>query len=452
MPTSVPGLDTIIIVMMVNRSFDHLAGYLSLPGGRTDVEGIGDAAWRQAHANPGTHGPVVPFVLRPLGMDDPPHDRRSVALQIGAEPGGPGLLKGFVQSYATASPADETLVMGFYQAAQVPMVDFFAREFCVCDGWFSPLPTGTQPNRMMAMSGEAPLEDNAPLLLPHRPLVYDWLCNLNVSWRVYFDGQLPFFALMPAWSGAIAKGLALDVLGIHTEFRRYERFARDWAKDPTLPTVIFIEPDYTDGPQFEPNDDHPPTTIDRGQALLRSIYATLLTRPDRWARTLMVVAYDEHGGFFDHVPPRSIVTEPPPGCSYPHGAFETTGIRVPAFLVSPLVPRGRPFHEPLDHTSILAFLAECFTPGRPYSDAVAQRARHLSRLTRALTPGQARTHLPLAPPVATVPRPTTGIVIDAPTDNATAMREAARSLVNTEPLAAVELLPAVAPFAGGEAP
>ena len=90
---------------------------------------------------------------------------------------------GFVQSYATLSdhkPADPSAVMGYFGAASVPTFDFFARNYCVCDHWFSSLPLGTQANRLMAMAGESSLLDNASVFLPEQELVYDWLTTHDI--------------------------------------------------------------------------------------------------------------------------------------------------------------------------------------------------------------------------------------------------------------------------------
>ena len=461
MATDLRHLETIIIVMMENRSFDHVLGYLSLPGGRTDVDGLKDEAWRLGQANPGTAGSVPPYALTRMEIPDPPHERDPIGLQIGTAPGSPGPMKGFVKSYARRDPPpdDESLVMGFYGTPGVPMADFFAREFLICDHWFASLPTGTQPNRLMAMSGMAARDTNARFLLTDQELVYDWLDRPRIRWRVYHAGALPFFALMKRWQPEIAEGLAIDFLGIDTRFRRYERFDRDFSRDPTLPPVIFIEPEYTDGPHFAPNDDHPPTSIAAGQKFLYSIYRTLIRRPDRWAKTLLVVTYDEHGGFFDHVPPLPIRTDPPPG--YAYRPFETTGVRVPAFLVSPFVERGQTFSEPLDHTSLLALLADRFTPGQSYSDAVARRSPPLSRLAAALTRASPRTDLPAAPAVtqlvppsvprvSTLPRP--GSLASGALDNAQAFRAAAQTMLQEQPLAVAQLLPELAHFVGPQAP
>src|SRR5882672_2713432 len=319
LPADLRRLETIIVVMLENRSFDHVLGYLSRPGGRMNVDGIKDDAWVAQRENPGRRGSYAPYASRRMDIVDPPHERDPIDMQIRPAPGSNVKMRGFVQSYARRRPPpdDESLVMGYYEAADVPMSDFLAQEFLICDQWFSSLPAGTQPNRLMAMAGATARDTNAPLLLTDQRLVYDWLSEHGVSWRVYHAGPLPFFSLMPRWQGAIAEGLALDLLGIHTSFRRFKHFDRDFTYEPTLPSVIFIEPEYTDGPHWNANDDHPPTSIGAGQAFVYSIYRTLLRRPDRWSKTILIITYDEHGGFFDHVEPLKLTTTAPPRVRVP---------------------------------------------------------------------------------------------------------------------------------------
>ena len=146
-----------------------------------------------------------------------------------------------------------------------------------------------------------------------------------------------------------------------------------------MPSVIFVEPEYTDGPHLAPNDDHPPTGIGKGQAFLADLYNVLAANPTRWRNTMLIVTYDEHGGFWDHVPPLPI-----PAVAG-GTALATTGVRVPAFIVSPHVAPGVPFTDKLDHTSFLQLLADRFTPGEDYSAEVSSRQAQLGRLATVLT-------------------------------------------------------------------
>ena len=319
---------------------------------------------------------------------DPPHDHAAIAMQIGSGMGG------FVASYMRRNPppTNPSLVMAHYTQAAVPMFDFFARNFAVCDHWYAALPTGTQPNRMMAMSGSSPILDNAAVFLPEQPLVYDWLTAHGVSWCAFQSGDfLPFFSLMPRWLPEMVTSLAASTFGARGRFRRLTHLREQWTGAGAMPSVIFIEPEYTDGPHSAPNDDHPPTGIAGGQALLAEVYATLTANPARWRNTMLIVTYDEHGGFYDHVPPLGI------GASVGGFQIATTGVRVPALVVSPHVAPGVPFSDPLDHTSFLQLLADRFNPGQGYSAEVSARQSRLGRLSTALTEVPDRDVAPASP-------------------------------------------------------
>jgi phospholipase C len=375
-------VEHIVIVLLENRSFDHLLGYLELGG--KPVNGIpADAQARERWANRYNGGDyrLTALDASVQAIDDPPHDREPIAIQIGTPTaGGAPQMGGFVASYATRAtpPSDLGRVMGYYDARAVPTYDFLAREFAICSRWHASLPSGTQANRLMAMAGESAIDDNVSSALPEQRLVYDWLNDRGVPWAVYAHGLFPFFALMPSWSVPMANSMVLSHLGNDGHFRHFGRLAQDWQSGGTVPGVIFVEPEYTDGPHTAPNDDHAPTGISAGQAFVAQIYNILISNPARWQKTVMIVTYDEHGGFFDHVPPLQIAA----------GAggrpFASTGVRVPALVVSPLVPRGEVFNIPLDHTSILQLIADKFDHVASYSPAVTARQAALGRLSTCL--------------------------------------------------------------------
>jgi phospholipase C len=255
------------------------------------------------------------------------------------------------------------MVMGYYMAEDVPATHFFAANYGICDHWFAAIPTGTQPNRLMAMSGYTLSDVNQSAILPKQDLVYDWLTQNGITWRVYHQG-IPFFMMMDDWH---VKVLTDD------HFRGYDEFQDDLNSDEPFPQVVFIEPRYTDAPHFEaPTDDHPPSPISSGQNFLKLIYSDLITNWGRWLRTLMIVNYDENGGFFDHVKPLPIVTNPRPEAKFIYGPFQTTGPRIPAYLISPFVKKGAIYKGPLDHTSVLKCIARRFGNGS-YSPEVDGR-------------------------------------------------------------------------------
>jgi phospholipase C len=431
-------IDTIVVVMMENRSFDHMLGYLSLATTPSPlpVEGLSsDRAWLEKFSNPYEGNTFPPHRLDPAAMavPDPPHDHASIATQISTAPTGPGPVQmgGFVESYVRFSespPPDPQIVMGYFDKEAVPTLDFFARNYCVCDHWFSAVPLGTQANRLMAMAGESLVLDNAEFLLPEQLLVYDWLTDHNVTWCAYQSGDfLPFFSLMPKWLLEMGASLTeSSVSGGQGHFRRYARLRSEWRSSEPMPNVIFIEPEYTDGPHASPNDDHPPTGIAAGQEFLADIYDTLTSNPTRWAKTMLIVTYDEHGGFFDHLPPIPIPT------TIQGQKLSTTGARVPAFVISPYVVPGRVFTGPLDHTSILQVLDDRFGGGPGYSVAVNERQTSLNRLLNTLLATQ-----PNVPP--RLPAPATILarkqeLPSAPnTANARALHKAASKFADDHP-------------------
>jgi phospholipase C len=402
-PADLKHIEHIFVVMMENRSFDHLLGYLDLPPhNRTDITGIKDAQSRgYGNLHNGTkYAPQLRTV--PTLDTDPLHERESITQQMQWQPGDP-MMSGFVEDYATVSPNDPYPVGQYYTAAEVPVSNFLAENFCVCDHWFACLPASTQPNRLMAMSGYAMRDHTLNQQLEDQDnIVYDWLDQHGVSWRVYSEGP-PFFMLMPK----VRNRIIADIWSHH--FRGFQMLVHDLTNSgEQLPQVIFIEPEYTDGPNPEKgDDDHPTTSITRGQKFLLDVYNAIAQSDpvamDRWSKSVLVIMYDEHGGFFDHVEPRPLLTKQIHGENYK--LFTTTGVRVPALVVSPFVEQGRAFNGVLDHTSILKLLAEKFgTPGEKYSEDVAARTS-IQSLGAVLTRGSARPGPPPVPALALAASP-----------------------------------------------
>jgi phospholipase C len=362
---------TVFIVMMENRSFDHMLGHLH--ASNPEIDGIrrDDPEWLAAHSNKhaGETYPLrqsrTPGEMLP---GDPPHGRKAFELQLGAGEPSAFALDGFVANYAKAEErpridrAHPPAVMDWFDRDDVPVLSFLASQFRVCNRWHAALPAGTQPNKLMAMGGSTLLDHNQKGL-PNQRLVYDWLEDVGTPWRVYHDG-MPFFAMMPNWA---------PVVGRDQPFRKFERFAADLAAaDPaSFPRVVFIEPCYTSNPQLgTANDDHAPNGIARGQAFLRKVYEAIAASP-LWSRSVTVITYDENGGFYDHVSPPAVVTDPPPGANYQR--FETLGVRVPAVIVSPYVRAGTVSNTLFDHTSILKLLGSLFGGQYGYEHPVNAR-------------------------------------------------------------------------------
>ena len=439
-------VETIVIVMLENRSFDHMLGYLSLKEetNRTDIDGIADPT-TLAYINDSAGETYSLFPMKDEAfVGDLPHGRDLVDVQLAKSPtSGKYEMTGFVEAYRQFMKVRRVRTkappMGFMKdGGQVPTLDFFAKNFTVCDHWFAPLPADTQPNRLVALSGFTTVDVTVGQTLDQE-LVYEWLTESRIRWRVYRSG-LPFCTLFPRMWDEI-----LD----NTLFRSIRHLAKDvqTESDHTYPEVIFCEPAYLDSPigsGFERNDDHPPLPVGPGQRFLREIYEALTANPARWAKTVMIVTYDEHGGFFDHVPPLPIPTDPPPGKNYQR--FETTGARVPGLIVSPLVAPASAYKETLDHTSILQFLAEMFGDGDYSADVRRRQDAGIKSVSDALTLSEPRAVVVAMPPlealgvaaVVPVPRP------EDRRPNQVAFETAARELLASNRAKALDSYPELA--------
>jgi phospholipase C len=372
MPNDMDKIKNIVIVMQENRSFDHLLGYLSLdPLNREDVDGQSiDPSWLTRFTNYDHSLAIQPFhATDPHTMPnefDPPHERSNIAAQIDPRQDDSFPLNGFVSAIpptVSTDPDIRRLVMSYFGAAEAPINDFFANNFTICDRWFSSLPAGTQPNRLMSMGGKSLIDVNQTIL-PDQDLVYDWLNQQNISWRVYHQ-EIPFFTMMPKWLPSIL---------FSDKFRCFEEMESDLRNTPPdqLPQVIFVEPTYQDAPHTGTStDDHAPAGISDGQEFLMLVYKAVTASQAFWESALMIVDYDEHGGFFDHVPPPIIPTNPPAGAKW-SVPFKSLGVRIPAFIISPFVGAGGVSHNLLDHTSVLKLLGEKFGNGS-YSSEVDSR-------------------------------------------------------------------------------
>ncbi len=376
-------IDTFVVVMLENRSFDHVLGYLSQPeyGGRTDVDGLPDPNAFQCE-NFHDNQVYKPFLAKDGRIDhDLPHERDTIHAQLDFQ-NGKATMGGFVKSYVarTQSVVTQPPPMGYLTPDSVPMSDFLAREFMICDRWFSPLPAGTQPNRAMAVCGTSLIENNvARPPIPNKDRLWDWLEARGVDWRLY-DCGLSFNAMFD-----LPKMLSSNL-------RNFKRFSKDFADNSKmLPPVILIEPEYADSPvnAIEPNDNHPPIPMAAGEAFLREIYVALTKNPKRWKRTLLIITYDEHGGFYDHVNPDAVAGQPEDD----NPAFRTYGLRVPAFVISPWVAKSSASHTIFDHTSIIKTILTKFcrsdTGEIPYMGKRVAAAMHLGSVLSEPAPRSA---------------------------------------------------------------
>jgi phospholipase C len=258
------------------------------------------------------------------------------------------------------------MVMGYYNARDLPVYDHLAEHFCVCDRWHSSVPGATWPNRLYAVAGSADgsRDDKAPPIYDKHSFVRH-LDHAGVGWRWYtYDvgtlrcadadyrvGHHERFAYVDKpklpWDRALAESLIVDTDSAS--------FIEDAIRGKLAP-VSWIDPNFKDVnlAHAQTNDDHPPSDVQDGQELVFVIYNALASGP-AWDRTLLLVVYDEHGGFFDHVPPPEAPDDDP-------ATFGRYGVRVPALIVSPWVGEKSVSSALFDHASIIKTILTRFCP------------------------------------------------------------------------------------------
>jgi phospholipase C len=311
-PPEISGIDHIVVLMMENRSFDHMLGWLEGADGRqlglryADANGVEHRTYRLA---PDFQG---------CGHPDPDHSYDGGRVEYN---------NGACDGWLRAGNNDEYAI-GFYQKQDLPFFAGATAQATVCDRYFSAIMAGTYPNRIYQHAAQTDRLENTPAIST-LPTIWDQLSVTGTGSpdaRYYFS-DLPFLAL---WGF------------------KYLPFARSFADflidagSGNLPAVSFVEPRFFGEELGASNDDHPHADIRNGQAFMNLVYTAVTTGP-AWSRTLLVINYDEWGGFFDHVPP-------------PTAVDGLLGFRTPCFLISPYAPRAEVSHLVFDHTSVLKFI------------------------------------------------------------------------------------------------
>ena len=318
------GIDHIVVVMMENRTFDHFFGALSLREG-LPVDGL-----TGAESNPTVMGdPIAVFNTNKwVHEEDPPHGWTASHAQFNA-----GANDGFVREYQLDGAQQYTEAMGYYLREQLPVYHALIDEYMLCDRWFASVMGPTWPNRFhLHCATSDGVQSNEAI--SGVPSIFDQLNEANVSCRYYASG-LPFVATY----GTPLTSPHVQVI---------QQFFTD-VENGELPSFSIVDPVLTAGATIG-NDDHPPADVRDGQAFIASIYDALAAS-SHWDRCLLVVIYDEHGGFYDHVPPPQTFEPQHPG-------FEQLGFRIPGFVVGPQVRSGCVNGTVFDHVSIAATVAK----------------------------------------------------------------------------------------------
>jgi phospholipase C len=346
MPVADP-IKHVVALMLENHSFDQMLGCMKSVN--SDVDGV-DPANPRSNVDKDGVGHKQQEIDEVQVEYDPKHEFVNVRTQL--QNNNSGFLQDYSTAYPHSSPQDRDQIMGYYGLDKLPALHALAKDFTICDRWFSSLPGPTWPNRFFALTGTSNGEIEMPsgwqqinplwYLHQRQDTIFDRLNEKNRSWIVYY------YDFPNSW-------LLLHQIASFKNRQRYHKidefFNQAVHDEPSFPDFVFIEPKYFGQDQ---NDDHPPHNVIKAEKLVADVYNAIRSNPALWASTLLVVYFDEHGGFYDQVVPPPAV---PPDGKTEHYAFNQLGIRVPCLLISPWVGR-RVEHTIFDHTSLLKYMIE----------------------------------------------------------------------------------------------
>lgn len=358
----------VVLLMLENRSFDHMLGFLYADEGNQSPAGHPYEGLTGTESNPDAAGaPVTVFRIEPATPNayfmpgaDPGEGYMATNSQLfgsTASPAGAAVpsMQGFVRDFAYTlgwqsresgwSILPGTVpghIMGCFTPAALPVLSALAKGYAVCDHWFSSAPTETLPNRAFACAAtsQGHMDDKTRTFTT--PSIFGLLGQHGLTWGIYGYTAEPL-------TRSTFTDIAAANGGTTGKFADFQAAAAAG----TLPAFSFLEPSWSS----TGNSQHPNYDVALGEQFMDDVYETLRGGPG-WPQTLLVITYDEHGGCYDHVPPPAGAV--PPDNSAGEFGFDFTrfGVRVPAVLVSPLIAAGTVFRvpdgsTPLDHTSIL---------------------------------------------------------------------------------------------------
>jgi phospholipase C len=291
---------------------------------------------------------------------------------------------GFAYDYARNSDSGNPgEPMRCFSPFHLPVLNALAREFVLCDHWFSSLPGPTEPNRMFVHAASSGGWDDSPSpgqyfdiffakeivgevagdngrdygIAFENGTIFDRLRLANKKFRIYTGDSYPQVGL-------------LQGISILSDIDDFGDFAGD-VNDPGYDAdYTFIEPRYDTisqqlGLSFVNNAQHPANSVALGEGLIKSVYESIRNSP-LWNESMLIITWDEHGGFFDHVTPPP--AKPIPTSTAPNGIkgiingfmFDQYGARVPAVVISPWCPQNMIEHRQLEHSVIPATIEQVF--------------------------------------------------------------------------------------------
>jgi phospholipase C len=509
-------IEHVVVLCLENRSFDHMLGFLDHPDPRFDGL-LHGGPYDNAGWDGGPRVPATPHAKKVLPVG-PDHSHDAVMAQLGLLRAGGGPRQpndGFVVSYerkarglapaqfggllgpllnwrqkrskdaAPAAPGRGPLAMLCQSPEQAPVLSRLALDFAVCHRWFCSVPGETWPNRNYLHAATSAGETNIEIRAYKNRTIFELLEEHGASWRIYHDDTPQVWAFPALW----------DTPERHKNWYPSTRFAEHVAAGD-LPSYSFIEPnhrpplhtldhepilghpDVSDSQHPENNlvsnaaydsfDSRTDTDFARGEGLIATIYEALRGNPELFARTLLLITYDEHGGLYDHRPPPKGVPAPSGGRGLTDSImhllwhrkahrfdFTMLGLRVPTVLVSPLIEPGTLVDTEHDHASVPSTLRALFAPqARPLTrrDAWAPPFHQIATRTVPRTDlPDLSAYVPAAAPRAVPVPPPAGDLGDVPEYYRDFIRQSDQVLRRLRKLGEPEMTTVTAPGAIGRA-
>ncbi len=348
-PSDCP-IETVVVLMMENRSFDHYLGWMGaddeyLDEGRrrwgskfrVDAENgfvyvDGDGKRHRTHHL--TRGGAEPHPFRGCGHPIPGHGWYAGRVEL-------------ADGFLAAGTGNDPYAIGYYLADDLPVIAPMARRFTLHDHSFASLLAGTFPNRQYAYTAQSggEMEDPVPLIpgMYRTTTIFDKLLAGQVPFTAYYT-DLPLLAL---WEGQ-------DDQAIRPADDYFEACARG-----TLTNVVFVSPGFVGDLR---TDDHSQGDVRLGQRFIREVFSAFVESP-QWERGAFILTYDEWGGFFDHVKPPILADQRADADL--DLSFGLAGFRVPTIVASPYARQNYVDHRVYDHTSTLRFLEWRFLGAPP---------------------------------------------------------------------------------------
>ncbi|KAJ6804452.1 putative non-specific phospholipase C4 [Iris pallida] len=397
-------IKTVVVLIQENRSFDHMLGWMKSLN--PEIDGVtGQESNPLSTTDPSSK--LVHFSDTAEYVDpDPGHSIQAIYEQVYGvpfaagttpiTPDTPPLMNGFAQQAESEKEGMSETVMNGFRPDAVPVYRELVTSFAVCDRWFASIPTSTQPNRLYVHSATSHgLTSNVTKTLIEglpQKTIFDSLHEEGHSFGIYYQS--------PPATLFFRNLRKLKYVG---NFHPFDLTFKRHCKRGTLPNYVVVEQRFFDLVAQPANDDHPSHDVSEGQKFVKEVYEALRSSP-QWNEMLFIVAYDEHGGFYDHVP-TPVGVPSPDGIDGPEPfnfKFDRLGVRVPAIFISPWIEAGTVVHRPsgpypsseFEHSSIPATVKKIFN----LKNFLTKRDEWAGTIDTVLTRTTPRTDCPVTLP------------------------------------------------------